>query len=645
MTRVLVVEDDAIISADLAETLLRLGYDVPATADNADAALRALDQHRPDVVLMDIRLRGGVDGIETVSRMRERSDVPVIYLTAHTDESTLGRAKETAPHGYLVKPFQERDLRTAIEVALRKHELERHLAERERWFSTTLSSLGDAVIATDPEGRITFVNAAAQALTGFELEAARGRPLDEVLRLVDEAGHPLLERPRRSSRLMTELPPDAQLVDRSGKRRLVDETSTPIVDDRGGVLGNVIVLRDLTERKRLERRLEVAERLASLGSMASAIAHELNNPLAAVMGNVTFVLEELNSLALAARDIPSSSGGFSACREALQDAGECAERMRTIIDKMRLFVSNRSQLREVVEVPDLIEQALAKTSDGIAQKARLVRTYGSTPPVHVDESQLVQVLVNLLTNATEAIPEGHPQDHQIELITYTDSRGRAAIEVRDTGAGIRQSDVARIFDPFFSTKQPGLGLGLALCHSFVSAAGGELSVESQLGQGSTLRVALPAAPHRPPPAPAPAAAPAQARAVAGPVSRRAKILVVDDELAVSRIIERLLSEHEVVVEVEGRRAVSRIMNGESFDAILCDMMMPALGGEEVYEAVRSANPAQAAKMVFMTGGTVSARASSFLDNSANPVLNKPFALDKLRAVIGTLLERRTSGPG
>lgn len=634
MTRVLVVEDDVIISADLAETLRRLGYDVPATADSAETALRALDQYRPDVVLMDIRLRGGIDGIDTATRMHQRSDVPVVYLTAHTDESTLARAKETAPHGYLVKPFQERDLRTTIEVALRKHELERHLAARERWFSTTLSSLGDAVIATDPEGCVSFMNAAAKRLTGFELEASRDRPLSEVVRLVDEAGNPLVDRLGRAQpgRSDAEFLPDALLIDRAGKRRLVDQTATPIVDDQGGVLGRVLVLRDLTERKRLERRLDVAERLASLGSMASRIAHELNNPLAAVMGNLTFALEELNSLgAQVTAGGLNRSGGLDSCREALQDAAECAERMRKIIDKMRLFVSNRSPLREVVEIPDLLEQAVVKTSDAIRRKARLTRAFGSTPRVYVDESQLLQVLVHLLTNAVDAIPEGRVADHEIKLVTYTDSRGRAAIEVRDSGVGIRQADMARIFDPFFSTKQlgSGMGLGLAICHSFVSGAGGELSVESELGHGSTLRVALPPASLE--------AAPGLTVAAVAPVTRRARILVLDDELAVSRIIERLLSEHEVVVETDGHGALSRIESGESFDAILCDMMMPALGGDEVYAALRQANPAQAAKMVFMTGGTISPRAGTFLDNIQNPVLTKPFALDKLRAVIGTLL--------
>lgn len=497
MTSVMVVEDDAIIGLDIAETLIRLGYQVPATADSWASAERALAEHKPDLVLMDVQLRGGVDGIEAVSRIRRDSDVPIVYLTAHSDEATLSRAKETAPHGYLVKPFNDRDLRTTIEVAIRKHELERSLAERERWFSTTLSSLGDAVIATDPEERITFMNPVARALTGFSPDEVKGRALDEVFRLVDDEGV-RLESPLRTAlrdRFTVALPANVQLIDQRGERHLVDDTAAPIVDDRGSLLGGVLVFRDVTEQKRLEHRLEVAERMASLGTMAAGIAHELNNPLAAVMGNVSFALQELQSTLGEAKVQADLSPRLQQCVVALEDAAGASERLRKIIATMRAVVSRRTNETVVLDVPALIELALMLSQATIHRKAKLVRAYGTTPRVDVDETRLVQVFANLLGNAADAIAEGRPDENEIRISTYTDDSGRAIIEVRDTGHGIRQSEMARIFDPFFSTKGVGggLGLGLSVCHSYVTAAGGDIGVESQLGTGTVFRVALPPA--------------------------------------------------------------------------------------------------------------------------------------------------------
>ena len=156
---ILVVEDEAIIARDIQKTLKDLGYIVPAPVFSGEEALEAVDAYHPDLVLMDIRLLGEIDGIETTARLREKHGTPVIYLTSHSDEATIARAKATGAYGYVLKPFDERELRSAIEVALQKYEIEQRLYERERWFATTLKSIGDAVIATDSEQRITFMNA------------------------------------------------------------------------------------------------------------------------------------------------------------------------------------------------------------------------------------------------------------------------------------------------------------------------------------------------------------------------------------------------------------------------------------------------------------------------------------------------------
>ena len=167
--RILVVEDEAIIAYDLERTLQRLGYDVPEVVAEGEAAIEAAARHAPSLVLMDIKLRGALDGVDAARAIRERLEMPVVFLTSHSDVATLSRAAAAQPQGYVMKPFVERDLHVAIEVAIRKHEVERALRHRERWFSTTLRCVGDGVIATDENLTVSYLNRAAEALTGLSL--------------------------------------------------------------------------------------------------------------------------------------------------------------------------------------------------------------------------------------------------------------------------------------------------------------------------------------------------------------------------------------------------------------------------------------------------------------------------------------------
>lgn len=497
---ILVVEDDAIIAWDIQQTLQRLGYAVPVTAQTAEEALRACEARAPDLVLMDIKLKGGDDGIEATERLRARWDLPVVYLTSHSDEATLDRAKTTGPHGYLLKPFHERDLRTTIEVALHKHKMEARLAARERWFSTTLRSIGDAVIATDREQRITFLNAIAEELTGWRAADALGRHLSDVLHLVDEEGR-RIEGPMPGvlqDLLRVELRPDAQLRAREGGVRDIGDSAAPIVDDRGELLGGVIVFRDITEKKQMEQRLARSERLATLGAMAAAMSHEINNPLAAIMGSAWMVGESLKRALERLDGDPAVAPvrvELDRARDALKNLDEASGRIRTIVQDMRKFVRIDPAARQVLDLPDVLDAAARMTEHQVRSQAVLQRRYGTTPFVEASEAQLVQVFTNLIVNAAQAMGDAGAEANTIELSTYTDDAGRAVAAVRDTGCGIPKKNLDRIFDPFFTTRPAGvgMGMGLAICHEIVTALGGEITVESEVGVGTTFRVALPPA--------------------------------------------------------------------------------------------------------------------------------------------------------
>jgi PAS domain S-box-containing protein len=639
VTTILVVEDEALIADDIQRTLIRLGYDVPVTVGTGEAAIASAGTMRPGLVLMDIRLRGKMDGIEAATEIRSRWGTPIVYLTSHSDEATLTRAVETLPYGYLLKPFNDRELRTAIEVALSKYELESRLAARERWFSTTLRSIGDAVIATDHEEVITFMNIVAEKLTGWGADAV-GKPVSEVFRVVDNTGAAIAS-PAGSAlgnSFAVELPPSSSLLPKTGQQIPIDDSAAPIIDEQGAVLGAVIVFRDITKRRRLEERLAQTERLVSLGSMAAGMAHEINNPLAYVMANVEISRGGLQSAADNLRALEGAPadpravahllGELVELQSALKDAAEGAERVRGIVHDLKTFARVEDSKLDLVDLPEALEVAVRMTEHTISHHARIRRSFGTTPFVEANGGQLGQVFINLLLNAAQAIGEGNAERNEIFLSTFTDAGGQAVVEVRDTGPGIRPEVLPNIFDPFFTTKPigSGMGLGLAICHNIIVTLGGQLTAESPAGGGALFRVILPAArstlASKPKASPMPSA------------GTRGKVLIVDDEPGVAMAMARMLRKaHDVTVVAEGLEALRRIADGEVYDVIFCDLMMPNHTGMDVYEALAVANPEQARRMVFMTGGTFTERSRTFLDSSPNVHITKPFGVEAVLAIV------------
>jgi diguanylate cyclase (GGDEF)-like protein/PAS domain S-box-containing protein len=255
---ILVVEDEVIIALDIQRTLIRMGYAVPEFVTSAESALERIGTLQPDLVLMDIHLSGAMDGIAAADEIRKQHGLPVVFLTAHSDEATLNRAKITEPYGYVLKPFEERELQIAIDIALYRHGAETKLRQMERWLGTTLESLGDGVIATNLDGRITFMNRMAEVLTGWPQPEALGRPFDEVLRLVYQTtGVPIGNLTERvlENGLIIDLSPDTALINREGAEIPVDKSAAPIRDKSGNAAGIVIVFRELTARKYVEEKL------------------------------------------------------------------------------------------------------------------------------------------------------------------------------------------------------------------------------------------------------------------------------------------------------------------------------------------------------------------------------------------------------
>ncbi len=288
----MVVEDESIISKDIQHTLKNLGYGI-AAASSGKEAIQKVEEARPDLVLMDIVLKGEIDGIEAAEQIHSQTGVPIIYLSAYNDEKILQRAKITEPYGYLLKPFQERELHTTIEMALYKHQVEKKLREREQWFAATLNSVGDAVIATDASEKITYMNPVAEVLTEWEKQEVVGRPVTEIFHLINEESRGEVHNP--VSRVIREdavtgLENHTLLVTKSGQEIPIDDRAAPIKNDKGDLMGAVMVFRDITERKNAEKALrksheelekKVEERTAELLKPNETLRAEINDRIRA----------------------------------------------------------------------------------------------------------------------------------------------------------------------------------------------------------------------------------------------------------------------------------------------------------------------------------------------------------------------------
>lgn len=276
--KILIVEDESIVAMDIKHRAEGLGYEVIGVTPSGEEALEMVRKNPPDLILMDIVLKGKIDGIEAAQRIHDNFDIPVLYLTAYSDEETLKRAKITEPFGYIIKPFEDRELHSSVEIAIYKHEMDRKLKESEKWLSTTLESIGDAVIATDKEGVIIFMNPVARKITGWDQDESIGKTLLDVFQLINEdTGIPLEDPVTKVLKkdAVIEMNDPALLITKNGTRLPIDDSSAPIRDENGNVIGVALVFRDITERKRAEKEREELLKDKARGELSNFVLSAL----------------------------------------------------------------------------------------------------------------------------------------------------------------------------------------------------------------------------------------------------------------------------------------------------------------------------------------------------------------------------------
>jgi nitrogen-specific signal transduction histidine kinase/CheY-like chemotaxis protein len=400
-------------------------------------------------------------------------------------------------------------------------------------------------------------------------------------------------------------------------------------------LATASIATDVTERDEAREKLLLADRLAAIGTLAAGAAHEINNPLTYAMLNADHVLRQLRIVvAEKLADAPDVAAQLTPLLDAMLQAVDGMTRIREIVRNLMTFSQGTVESRALVNVRSVVESSIQMALHEIVHRAHLVRDLGEVPPVEANEARLGQVFLNLIVNAAQAIPEVDTRSHEVRIVTRTDDAGNAVIEVGDTGAGIAPELLPRIFDPFFTSKAPGggVGLGLSISLGTIKSLGGDIHVVSEPGRGAVFRVVLPSAKGW---RTAHAAPPSDAAAV-----ERKRILVVDDDRLVGEALQRALSSvADVEATTDARAVLERLGSGERWHVILCDLLMPGTSGMDLYREALRVAPDAAARIVFMTAGAFTSRARAFIDGVRNPCLEKPLDLGKLRSLIARV------GPG
>jgi PAS domain S-box-containing protein len=512
--RILIVEDESLVADDLEQRLQELGFRPIGIVDTAENAIARAVELRPDLVLMDVHLKGKMDGIEAAVALRQPHDIPVVFLTSHADLETLERAGLSEPFGYLTKPFQERDLLATVKTALARRQAEMRLRKLERWLSTTLNSIGDAVIATDVSGRVTYMNPVAEGMTGWSFKEGAGRSWTEVFRLSDSvSGKPIRNLVERSLNegIVVDLEGDANLMTRAGVLTPVDDTVSPIRDDGNSPCGCVIVFRDASERREMERvvlqynrELEqcVRQRTAELEAanialrttnqellqksreievICYAISHDLRAPLRAIHGYAS-VLEQEHSQNL-------DEGAAHLLSFIIGNSRKMGEMIDGFLALIRL--GKTAITRAPVDMTALVAEVI-ETLKASNPACRAQFDVSSLPTVEGDPILLRQVWQNLLENAVKFSSrtetpwvwiEGHREGAEW------------VYSVRDNGTGFDPASAGRLFQIFqrLHAEQDygGHGIGLAHAHRIIGLHGGRMSANGRVGGGATFQFFLP----------------------------------------------------------------------------------------------------------------------------------------------------------
>ena len=610
-------------------------------------AIRILEREQFGLVLLDLGLPDS-QGLDTFAAVHAAAPgIPVVVLTGNQDEVVGSEAVQAGAQDYLVKDqLDGATFVRALGYAIERHrnqqelrrlneELEQRVEERTRELAAekerlavTLSSIGDGVIATDTDGAVVLINSVARQLTGWSEDQAIGRPLTEVFRALDaRERRPCEDVVRRvlGGDPVVGLASDAVLQARDGSERTVTRTGSPILDASGAPVGVVLVFQDQSERVRWEEERARTERAESLGVLAGGIAHDFNNILTGILGNVSLA------------KVHASEG--DALWSRLGEAERALDQATRLVRQLMSLSRSGSPVTEAASILDIIDQSASLALSG-SRVSYQIHGPDDAWAVNVDTTQISRVVQNLVINAEQAMPDGGELAIEVTHVTLTAASpfplepGRyVKVRFADEGVGIAPDAMSRIFDPYFTTKRSGTGLGLAVAYTNVAKHGGHITVTSQLGQGTTFDVYLPAS-----------GIDVDTVDVEreGPEGGSGRILVMDDEPAVKEVCAEMLRflGYDVTTTADGEEAIERYAEfhdeGTPFDLVITDLTVPGgMGGKAVVERLRERYPG--VRVVAASGYYNDPVMADFRRHGFTGALRKPFTTGELGEVVQQVL--------
>ncbi len=689
--RVLIVEDDFIIDMDIETQLKNLGYSVVGVASSGAEALQKVAETEPDLVLMDIKLKGEIDGIATATQIQARFDLPVIYLMAYANEEILQRAKMTEPFGYLIKPFEARELGMTIDMALHKYEIEKTLRKSEQWLDATLNSIGEGVIVTnkqdriifpveeinlawsvadqvagvvarshlaqphrylitaieqaaesisitDTEGDILYVNPAFEQITGYSFVEVVGQQI-KIADKNSAQGYALNQEMWTTIRTGQVWRGRLANKRKDGTLYTVEVTINPVRDQSGAIVNYLGIQRDVTHELKLEVQYNQAQKMEAIGRLTAGIAHDFNNLLTAINGFAGLM-----------------QAGLPADSPFLEMAGiilHSGQRATNLVRQLLAFSRKQVIEPQVLEINKIVTE-IDKMLQRIIGEDIHVKTVLTSNLwwVKIDPTQVEQIIVNLAVNARDAMPDGG--ELTIETSNVVLNEGYTSghlggqpneyvlLAISDTGFGMSQEVQAHLFEPFFTTKEPGkgTGLGLATVYGIVKQNKGDIWIYSEEGQGSTFKIYLPRAKE------------AKQQLRCPEVEQKMPtgsevIILVEDDAEVRELARQVLAmQGYTLLEAKDGREALRLAarHSDPIDLLLTDVVMPGLNGRVLSEQLAQTQPDL--KTLFMSGYTDETIVHHGVLIPDMAFLPKPFSFmalaHKVRAVLDAPAPTRTT---
>jgi len=617
----MVVDDEAVITTQLEERLQSMEYDVVGTASSAEESVSMARELCPDLILMDIVMKGELDGIDAARMIKAYLDIPVIFLTAYAEDKFIKRAMEVEPFGYIVKPFRESEIRANIEIALYRKAQERkrkQAEERIRRLFLAIDHNPHIIMIMDIEGKFEFINNKFSQTTYYTSNEIIGKSIS------------LLQPDKETSEVFKEMRDEIAsgeewrgvlcLRKKDGALCLKYTIAQPVKNISGDIVFSVLILQKVAEReKRREEELQL-EKMNSIRTIVAGIAHEFNNILAVVHGSAE-MLED----------------GFENEKElenGLRNIKKASDDGAGIVRDMIAITKSEKDTSEYIffDLRQLIIQAIETTVPGWkdtahpGEKKYEVDRSGMkrTPGVFCDPAELREVSINIINNALDAMPDGG----RISFSTWS-NENTVFVEISDTGMGMSEEVRNQMFDPFFTTRRPErTGLGMGVAYSIVKRHGGKMEVESEEGKGTTLILSLPIKNEI-------KQQKLSSKSIPDKMARGLSILVVDDEEKICNILGTFFSrEGHMVKAVNNGAEAIEMAKREDFDLVISDLAMPDVTGYDVVKALNELD--KVPKIGISTGSFDNYSSVEINALKADFIINKPFKLIELANKINVL---------